>query len=118
MNQCTLNDCKNLATRAHEGKPVCSEHLADILIDKLYDESMVVASLERNLEAEESKNETLGQIINGQNERIAEYQMQARPVYDKIFDVIHSNRDQWYVKATVLALPLIPLAMAVHWMWQ
>ena len=93
MNQCTLNDCKNLATRAHKGKPVCSEHLCDILIDEAYDDFEKINGLELNLECERSTIETLDKSIDELNERIAEYQMQARPVYDKIFDVIHSNRD-------------------------
>lgn len=125
MNQCVLNGCINGANHEHRGYYLCDKHFRDNpdkrLIDHLAEEHYYVSEkiqeLELNLECERSTIETLDKSIDELNERIAEYQMQSRPIYDKIFDAIYSNRDQWYVKATVLALPLIPLAMAVHWMW-
>ena len=125
MNKCVLNDCLNGANHEHRGYYLCAKHfrdnpdkrLIDHLTEEHYNDSQDINGLELSLESEKSTVEHLGQIIDELNERIAEYQMQSRPIYDKIFDAIYSNRDQWYVKATVLALPLIPLAMAVHWMW-
>ena len=143
MHNCSTPNCSNPSANSWYGIHYCQEHYSALeqtarsqfeQAESLKHGNMVY--LERQLmmdvasrlylEAKQQDDafddlvneheELEGKLVKA-NERIAKYQRQVRPIYEKFFDILYANRDEWYVKALVLTLPWIPLAFAVHWMW-
>ena len=136
MDKCTL--CDLPATQSYHDWSLCSrcQHKGhDVLGIQLADHER---SLRKRTEYERSnmgdkvrvRNEQVANLRNTVDEqsqelmvlqsKIAEFQNQwyVRPsLVSQLIDWFHEHKEKWYVQWLVLSLPLIPLAMAVHWYW-
>ena len=137
MDKCTLCHLPPLSDYTYHGYSLCgkcqakgpvlgillAEHERGLRI-KLQDE------LDCSEDILSARNTQLGdakKIVDRQSQelmvlqsKIAEFQNQwyVRPsLVSQLIDWFHEHKEKWYVQWLVLSLPLIPLAMAVHWYW-
>ena len=138
MDKCTLCHLPPLSDYTYHGYSLCGKCLAkghDVL-------GILLAEHERGLRIDVQdernnmedkmrvKSEQVANLRNTVDEqsqelmvlqsKIAEFENQwyVRPsLVSQLIDWFHEHKEKWYVQWLVLSLPLIPLAMAVHWYW-